>query len=103
MADGYNVKLQEYCSYCKDFSPVLDQANITAFGDRIGKFSNSISCKMPKGANIERMMESLGMITQVGKNEHEDSADGLAQLVQLFENGSTKTTIINSPVSVLKQ
>lgn len=45
MADGYNVKLQEYCSYCKDFSPVLDQANITAFGDKIGKFSNSISCK----------------------------------------------------------
>lgn len=43
-------------------------------------------------------MEELGMITQVGKNEHEDSADGLTQLVQLFENGSTKTTIINSPV-----
>lgn len=101
MADGYNVNLQEYCSYCKEFSPVLDQANITAFGDKIGKFSNSISCK--NAERCERMMESLGMITQVGKNEHEDNADGLAQLVQLFENGSTKTTIINSPVSVLKQ
>lgn len=29
-------------------------------------------------------MEELGMITQVGKNEHEDSADGLVQLLQLI-------------------
>ena len=29
-------------------------------------------------------MEELGMLTQVGKNEHEDSADGLVQLLQLI-------------------
>lgn len=29
-------------------------------------------------------MEELGMITQVGKNEHDDSADGLVQLLQLI-------------------
>lgn len=42
-------------------------------------------------------MEELGMITQVGKNEHEDSADGLVQLLQLFDGGMTKTEIIDSP------
>lgn len=43
-------------------------------------------------------MEELGMLTQVGKNEHEDSADGLAQLFQLIDEGNVKTTIINSPM-----
>lgn len=43
-------------------------------------------------------MEELGIIVQVGKNEHEDSADGLTQLIQVFENGTVKTTIINSPI-----
>lgn len=43
-------------------------------------------------------MEELGMLTQVGKNEHEDSADGLTQLLQLFDGGMTKTEIINSPM-----
>lgn len=42
-------------------------------------------------------MEELGMITQVGKNEHEDSADGLVQLLQLFDGGMTKMEIIDSP------
>lgn len=43
-------------------------------------------------------MEELGMLTQVGKNEHEDSADGLVQLFQLIDEGNVKTTIINSPM-----
>lgn len=43
-------------------------------------------------------MEELCMLTQVGKNEHEDSADGLVQLLQLIDGcGVAKTTIINSP------
>ena len=32
-------------------------------------------------------MEELCMLTQVGKNEHEDSADGLVQLLQLIDGG----------------
>ena len=32
------------------------------------------------------------MLTQVGKNEHEDSADGLVQLFQLIDEGNVKTT-----------
>ena len=43
-------------------------------------------------------MEELGMLTQVGKNEHEDSADGLVQLFQLIDEGNVKTTIINNPM-----
>ena len=44
-------------------------------------------------------MEELCMLTQVGKNEHEDSADGLVQLLQLIDGcGVAKTTIIDSPM-----
>ena len=45
----------------------------------------------------EAMAEML-MYTQIGKNKHEDSVDSLVQLLQLIENGNTKTTIINSPM-----
>lgn len=38
-------------------------------------------------------MEELGMITQVGKNEHDDSADGLVQLLQLVDGGTAKVQI----------
>lgn len=38
-------------------------------------------------------MGELGMITQVGKNEHEDSADGLAQLFQVFDGGLSEVEI----------
>lgn len=37
-----------------------------------------------QGEEYKAAMEELGMITQVGKNEHEDSADGLVQLLQLI-------------------
>lgn len=40
-------------------------------------------------------MEELGIIVQVGKNEHEDSADGLVQLVQLVDGGMTKVEIMS--------
>lgn len=38
-------------------------------------------------------MEELGMITQVGKNEHDDSADGLVQLLQLIDGETAKVQI----------
>lgn len=39
-------------------------------------------------------MEELCMLTQVGKNEHEDSADGLVQLLQLIDGtGLTRVEI----------
>lgn len=51
-----------------------------------------------QGDEYKAAMEELGMLTQVGKNEHEDSADGLVQLFQLIDEGNVKTTIINSPM-----
>lgn len=45
-------------------------------------------------------MEELCMLTQVGKNEHEDSADGLVQLLQLIDGGTTaKVTATRNPFS----
>ena len=40
-------------------------------------------------------MEELGMFTQLGKNEHDDSPDGLVQLFQLFDDGMTKVEIMS--------
>jgi predicted phage terminase large subunit-like protein len=40
-------------------------------------------------------MEELGMFTQLGKNEHDDSPDGLVQLFQLFDGGMTKIEIMS--------
>ena len=36
----------------------------------------------------KKAMEELCMIVQIGKNEHEDSADGLVQLLQLISGES---------------
>lgn len=45
-------------------------------------------------------MEELCMLTQVGKNEHEDSADGLVQLLQLIDGGMIgKATATKNPFS----
>lgn len=43
-------------------------------------------------------MEELCMLVQIGKNEHEDSADGLVQLLQLLDGGAVKVEYINSPI-----
>ena len=40
-------------------------------------------------------MEELGIFTQLGKNEHDDSPDGLVQLFQLFDGGMTKVEIMS--------
>lgn len=47
-----------------------------------------------QGPEYKSAMEELCMITQVGKNEHEDSADGLVQLLQLIDgSGLTRVEI----------
>lgn len=48
-----------------------------------------------QGEEYKAAMEELGILTQVGKNEHEDSADGLVQLFQLFDGGMTKIEILS--------
>ena len=54
--DGYSLNLQSYCSYCKDFSPVLEQIDISCFGER-DKYINSISCE--NKSKCERMCKEL--------------------------------------------
>jgi hypothetical protein len=43
-------------------------------------------------------MDELCMTVSIGKNEHDDAADGLTQLEMFVEGGNTKpTTILQSP------
>ena len=43
-------------------------------------------------------MEELGMFTQLGKNEHDDAADGVTQLMMLANGGTlAKAEFIDSP------
>ena len=55
--DGYYLNLQEYCSYCRDFSPELNQIDITNFGDKRKRVQNCISCE--NSDKCERLMETL--------------------------------------------
>ena len=48
-----------------------------------------------QGEEYRAAMEELGMFTQLGKNEHDDSPDGLVQLFQLFDGGMTKVEIMS--------
>lgn len=43
--DGFNLNLKKYCSYCGHFSPVLDQTQVTSYGDSVEKVINDISCR----------------------------------------------------------
>lgn len=46
----------------------------------------------------KKAMEELCTIVQIGKNEHEDSADGLVQLLQLAESGVCVARVVKSPI-----
>lgn len=46
----------------------------------------------------KKAMEELCTIVQIGKNEHEDSADGLVQLLQLAESGACVARVVKSPI-----
>ena len=53
-----------------------------------------------QSSEYKAAMEELCMLTQVGKNEHEDSADGLVQLLQLIDGGMMgKVTATKNPFS----
>lgn len=46
----------------------------------------------------KKAMEELCTIVQIGKNEHEDSADSLVQLLQMIESGTCVAKVIKSPI-----
>lgn len=66
MVDGYNFNLQEYCSYCENFFPELDQMDITCMGDRCKRVQNNISCR--NADKCEQLMERLRCKSEHGKN-----------------------------------
>lgn len=57
MAEGYSIDLQEYCSYCGDFTPELKQLDTTTYGDNARRVLNSISCE--NASKCAHLRESL--------------------------------------------
>ena len=61
--DGYNLNLQSYCSYCKDFCPELEQRDVTCYMDSVRKTANDICCKnKDKCARMMATIESKILI-----------------------------------------
>lgn len=84
-------------SWAKASNQVGKMAKIIQYAPDIKRRFRFLKPELQSG-EYKDAMEELGMLTQVGKNEHEDSADGLVQLFQLIDEGNVKTTIINSPM-----
>lgn len=60
--DGFNLLLQDFCSYCPDFEPEVEKLNCTAFGEAT-RYVNNIRCVNMKkcsriAENLEKMIES---------------------------------------------
>lgn len=56
--DGFQLLLQDYCSYCPEFEAVVEQTDCTLLGDSTSKMMNNIRCQHEvKCANIARHMK----------------------------------------------
>lgn len=56
--DGFQLMLQNYCSYCPNFEPEVDKVDCTLLGDSASKTMNNIRCQHEaKCANIARHMK----------------------------------------------
>jgi len=42
--DGFQVILQQYCSYCPDFESKVEKVDCTLLGDTSSKTMNNIRC-----------------------------------------------------------
>ncbi len=45
MVEGFKLELQDFCSYCGDFEPHVDKAEISTMSDGISKYVTTIGCK----------------------------------------------------------
>lgn len=43
MADGFNVYLEEYCSFCGDFEPDIEKMDVSSLGDS-PRYLTDIKC-----------------------------------------------------------
>lgn len=41
--DGFNLLLQDFCSYCPDFVPEVEKIDCTSFGEAV-RYVNNIRC-----------------------------------------------------------
>lgn len=58
---GYSFDLQDYCSYCEDFKPVLIQDDITTCEDNQCRVLNTIYCEnYSRCACLAEKFEKLG-------------------------------------------
>lgn len=87
---GYKANI----TWAKASNQIGKMAKIIQYAPDIKKRFYFLKSEL-QGEEYKAAMEELGMLTQVGKNEHEDSADGLVQLFQLFDGGMTKIEILS--------
>lgn len=60
--DGFNLLLQDFCSYCPCFSPEVEKLNCTAFGGAT-RYVNNIRCENRNkcsriAENLEKKIEN---------------------------------------------
>lgn len=53
---GFELLLQDYCSYCSDFEPEVEKIDITSLGGAT-RYINNIHCK--NGRKCARIVENL--------------------------------------------
>lgn len=103
-ADDIDKQLRE-----KDFKTNITStlaSNQIAKMAKIIQFAPDIKRRMVflredlRSEEYKNAMEELGMIVQIGKNEHEDSADSLVQLLDVIDGiGMGKVTASKNPFS----
>ena len=60
--DGFNLLLQDFCSYCPDFSPEVEKIDCTSFAEST-RYVNNIRCVNRKkcsriAENLEKKIEN---------------------------------------------
>lgn len=45
MIAGFDLHLQDYCSYCGDFEPNITKINVTAFEEKACSYATTIKCE----------------------------------------------------------
>ena len=54
--DGFNLLLNDYCSYCPNFEPEVEKIDVTSFGEAT-RYMNNIRCKNRR--KCDRIAENL--------------------------------------------
>lgn len=61
--DGFNLLLEDFCSYCPDFVPEVEKINCSSF-DETNRYVNNIRCVNSKkcsriAENLEKRIENI--------------------------------------------